>query len=57
MWEEEEVVIQENRGDFQNKERSCVIRDQGYTRSIYRHFEKSLRDLATKGKLAGDMGG
>lgn len=29
----------------------------GYTRSIYGHFEKGLRELATKGKLAGDTGG
>lgn len=50
-------MIQEERGDFQNKKKSCVIREQGYTRSIYRHFEKSLRDLVTKGKLAGDVGG
>lgn len=56
MWEEGEAGIQEDRGDFQNKEASCVIRDQGYTRSIYRQFEKSLRGRATKGKLAGDMG-
>lgn len=50
-------MIQEDRGDFQNKKKSCVIRQQGYTGSIYRHFEKSLRDLTTKGKLAGGMGG
>lgn len=50
-------MIQEDRGDFQNKKKSCVIRKQVYTRSIYRRFEKSLRDPATKGKLAGDMGG
>lgn len=52
-----EAVIQIYRGDFQNKKKCCVIREQGYTGSIYSHFEKSLRDLATKGKLAGDMGG
>lgn len=49
-------VIQEDRGDFQNKKKSCVIRKQSYTRSIYRRFEKSLRDPATKGKLAGARG-
>lgn len=35
------------------------MRKWSYTRSIYRqssHFEKSLRELVTKGKLAGDLG-
>lgn len=50
-------MIQEDRGDFQNKKKSCVIRQQGYTSSIYRRFEKSLRDLATKGKLSWRHGG
>ncbi len=51
------AVLQEDRGDFQNKKKFSVISKPGYTGSIYRCFEKSLRDVATKGKLAGDMRG